>query len=208
MESGNAEAGPSTVHEIRITNHGKIASWVSFALQHLQKYEDRPLVLHTLPAAKGKLPARAGAASAEEPPSKSPRAMAGKLPPSMATIPRLVSVVEIIKREYLKTIDPTLAEAGCLSGLHQYNEIGDVEDGGYVERGEDEEARMESLARALQGKNHLKQKKIAFMRVTLSRKEIPALVRNGATYQPPSVRKLSKSARARLKKKGRVYHSG
>ncbi len=32
----NAEAGPSTPHEMRITNHGKITSWVTFALDHLQ----------------------------------------------------------------------------------------------------------------------------------------------------------------------------
>ena len=73
---------------------------------------------------------------------------------SMATIPRLVSVVEIIKREYLKTLDATLAGAGLLSGLHQYNEITSLEAEGLVTAAEDEEqGRLEAVARALQGKN-------------------------------------------------------
>ncbi|KAI0353808.1 hypothetical protein OH77DRAFT_1360056, partial [Trametes cingulata] len=199
------QAGPSTRHEVRITNHGKIANWVSFALDHLQKYEDRPLVLHTLPAAKGKAHAAEEQTSTEDRPAPA-RTNAERRPerlhPSLATIPRLVSVVEIIKREYLKTLDPGLAEAGNLSGLHQYNEVGDLADAGYIEQTEDEEqARLESLALALQGRKHLKQKKIAFMRVTLCRREIPQLIAKGATYQPPALRKLSKSARARLKKK-------
>lgn len=32
----STEAGPSTAHEIRITNHGKIKNWVTVALEHLQ----------------------------------------------------------------------------------------------------------------------------------------------------------------------------
>ncbi|KAH9902515.1 hypothetical protein C8Q73DRAFT_670726 [Cubamyces lactineus] len=204
----NAEAGSSTAHEIRITNHGKMTNWVTFALEHFKKYEERPLVLHTLPAAKGKSPetrAEDTNADVDGASSAGPKAKAKKtegLHPSMATIPRLVSVVEIIKREYLKTLDPGLAERGSLSGLHQYNEIGDIMEAGYVEREVDaEEERLESLAQALQGRNHVRQNKIAFMRVTLCRKAIPELIGRGATYQEPAVRKLSKSARARLKKK-------
>ncbi|KAI0667804.1 hypothetical protein C8Q78DRAFT_1049729 [Trametes maxima] len=202
----NAEAGPSTAHEIRITNHGKIANWVTFALDHLQRYEDRPLVLHTLPANKGKAPAVteevAPDAPAPEPAEAQKRAKGGGLHPSMATIPRLVSVVEIIKREYLKTLDPALAEAGSLSGLHQYNEIGDLESAGYIDRtGDEEQERLAALALALQGRNHAKEKKTAYMRVTLCRGKLPELIGRGATYQPPAVRRLSKSARARVKHK-------
>ena len=168
-------------HEIRITSHGKIKNWVSFALDHFQvriltctcyacayregiaqKYEDRPLILHTLPTRKGKEPAteeqveEAGAVTdlgpAVVPAGKDGKQ--GRLHTSMSTIPRLVSVVEIIKREYLKTLDPALAEAGTLSGLHQYNELGDLEDEGFVEKsGNEEKDRLESLARALQGRN-------------------------------------------------------
>ena len=38
--------------------------------------------------------------------------------------------------------------------MHQYNEFGDLEDEGIVEKsGNEEEDRLESLARALQGRN-------------------------------------------------------
>ena len=120
------------------------------------------MILHTLPTRKGKEPATEE--QVEEPgavtdlgPAVVPAGKDGKqgrLHTSMSTIPRLVSVVEIIKREYLKTLDPALAEAGTLSGLHQYNELGDLEDEGFVEKsGNEEEDRLESLARALQGRN-------------------------------------------------------
>ncbi|KAM5544610.1 hypothetical protein V8D89_001508 [Ganoderma adspersum] len=219
MSATNGDGHPSAAHEIRITSHGKIKNWVTFALDHFQKYEDRPLVLHTLPASKGKGPAPddesetqhggpAHPAESEHSHSAENGAKANRLHPSMATIPRLVSVVEIIKREYLKTLDPALAQAGSLSGLHQYNEMGDLEEQGLVEgTGNEEQVRLESLAHALQGRNHLKQKKTAFMRVSLCRKEAPELVRNGVTYQKPAVRKLSKSTRARLKKKLSKAHS-
>lgn len=124
-----------------------------------QKYEDRPLVLHTLPASKGKAPAAGGDTDTPQDttalgaPAAEKKAKTG-LHPSMATIPRLVSVVEIIKREYLKTLDPARAEAGLLSGLHQYNELGDLGEAGHGESSADaEEDRLESLARALQGRN-------------------------------------------------------
>lgn len=276
MSATNGDGDPSVAHEIRITSHGKIKNWVSFALDHFQvriltctcyacayregiaqKYEDRPLVLHTLPPSKDKRPAPGDESETQHgrpphPPeseradSSEKEAKAARLHPSMATIPRLVSVVEIIKREYLKTLDPALAQAGSLSGLHQYNEMGDLEEHGLVEgTGNEEQDRLESLAHALQGRNQcvcprscfirvyliflarrsLKQKKTAFMRVSLCRKEAPELVRKGVTcvclgagaaapltdlcrrYQRPTVRKLSKSTRARLRKKLKRVHS-
>ena len=50
--------------------------------------------------------------------------------PSTSTVSRLISVVEIIKREYLKTLETT--HSTRLHGLHQYNEIGTLEDLGLV----------------------------------------------------------------------------
>jgi len=68
------------------------------------------------------------------------------------TVPRLISVVEIIKREYLKTLETK--HSSKLSGLHQYNEIGCLEDLGLDEgmdtRGENGKI---TLAMALEGKN-------------------------------------------------------
>lgn len=78
-----------------------------------------------------------------------------KMHPSLALIPRLVSVVEIIKREYVKMLDPALAEKGTVSGLHQYNELGELSVS-TADAGEDEDdaekERLENLATMLQGK--------------------------------------------------------
>jgi hypothetical protein len=50
--------------------------------------------------------------------------------PSTSMVSRLISVVEIIKREYLKMLETT--HSTRLHGLHQYNEIGTLEDLGVV----------------------------------------------------------------------------
>jgi hypothetical protein len=54
--------------------------------------------------------------------------------------------VEIIKREYLKTLD---VSSGQLTGLHQYNELLWEERGGIPIEGED---RASGITRALEGK--------------------------------------------------------
>ncbi|KAH9933668.1 uncharacterized protein BXZ73DRAFT_46171 [Epithele typhae] len=202
MATAEPEAGPSTSHELRITSHGKITQWVAFALEHFKAHEDRPLVLHTLPIQRDREPQQMAEGDVQGETEGGKKEKTERLHPAMATIPRLVSVTEIIKREYLKTLDVKQAEGGVFSGLHQYNEIGSLEDAGLDERaGDEEQERMASLARALQGRNHLKMKKTAFMRVTLSRTELPGLVLRGATHQPPGTRKLSRSTRARLRKR-------
>lgn len=75
-------------------------------------------------------------------------------------IPRLVSVVEIVKREYLKMLDSALAEKGTLSGLHQYNELGELDvpslsslDNGEGGEMDAERGRLNNLSVMLQGKN-------------------------------------------------------
>ena len=76
------------------------------------------------------------------------------MPNSLAIVPRLISVVEIIKREYLKQLDAIHQEHGKLAGLYQYNEIGclaDPEPEG--EEADREAARVSALTNALQGKN-------------------------------------------------------
>jgi hypothetical protein len=69
------------------------------------------------------------------------------LSPSTTTIPRLITVAEIIKREYLIAMDAKRMSG--LEGLYQYNEIGCVENGVEDEAGED---RLTMLAEALEGK--------------------------------------------------------
>lgn len=85
--------------------------------QIIQKNEDQPLVLHTLPLVKEVEP------STEAP---APPNIPGKSGSSSATIPRLVSVAEIIKREHLKRLQAK--KSPVLHGVHQYNEIGCLED--------------------------------------------------------------------------------
>ncbi|GJE92376.1 hypothetical protein PsYK624_085300 [Phanerochaete sordida] len=186
-------------HEVRITSHGKMNAWVDFALKFFEENPDKPLTLHTLPP-----PPRVpqGVPDAPVPAPAEKEKEKEKLHPSMALIPRLISVVEIIKREYVKLLDPVLAERGQLAGLYQYNELGELDLAHAAHAGEDaEEARRRELAAMLQGKNHLKIKKVAYMKVTLSRKELSHTLRKTQTYQRPAVRKLSKSARSRAKKR-------
>jgi len=155
-----------------------------------------PLSLHTLPATKTDANEPAGAAQMPNSEAKEKG-----ISMSTSTIPRLISVVEIIKREYLNASDMTV-----LSGLHQYNEIGHLEqrEANDAENGN----RSQSLAMALEGKNYPKEKKSAYMRITLSKNMLPHLITQGATYQLPSVRKLSKSAKARGRKRQRRMKEG
>ena len=66
--------------------------------------------------------------------------------PSTSTVSRLISVVEIIKREYLKTLETT--HSTRLHGLHQYNEIGTLEDLGLVVESGDQTADAKELETA------------------------------------------------------------
>ena len=86
--------------------------------------------------------------------------------PSTSTVSRLISVVEIIKREFLKTLETTRSTR--LHGLHQYNEIGTLEDLGLVvassnqtlaadakKLGSAEVERSRNIIEAISGKNLL-----------------------------------------------------
>ncbi|TFY53647.1 hypothetical protein EVJ58_g9338 [Rhodofomes roseus] len=196
---------PDTALHIRVTNHGKIQTCVQFALASLEEHPDRPVTFHTMPAAKGKAVDRSETNNSVAPTKDQPGgsgAAVSKRPhnhTSMTTIPRLISVVEIVKREHLKTLDPALSQAGKLSGLHQYNEIGELEPEEPEDALSPEEERQRAITLALSSKRQ--QHKVAYMKVTLSRKELPDLVPTGATYQQPEIRALSKSARTRLKRK-------
>jgi hypothetical protein len=106
-----------------------------------QTNADKPLVLHTLPATPS------GSESAELVVSE-----AKKLSSATACIPRLISVVEIIKREYLKKLHST--SASHLPGLHQYNKIGILEDSDASRAPDpDTEDDTTALEMALMGKN-------------------------------------------------------
>ncbi|KAI3615549.1 hypothetical protein WG66_011756 [Moniliophthora roreri] len=187
------ESDPKSA-SIRITNGGKIKSWVTYALEYLENEENNSnhLILHTLPAASK---SQTNSTSAENATTK-------HLGNATSAIPRLVTVVEIIKREYIKLLEQK--HSSRLTGLHQYNEFGSLEELGMCTSDanvNEEDQRAERLKMALEGKNYPKQKQTPYMKITLSHMELPELVEKGATYQSPLKRKLSKSARARAKKR-------
>ncbi|KAI0059194.1 hypothetical protein BV25DRAFT_1809363 [Artomyces pyxidatus] len=186
--TGNDAGAQQTfeAHEIRITSHGKIQAWVDFALQFFEANEEKALVFHTLPF-KGK------AAGDEKKTGISP---------STTTIPRLISVVEIVKREYLKMLDAKSMAA--LVGLYQYNELGCLEDLGDADddTADSMEARASMLTAALGGSKNVKVTRSPYMKVTLCRKELPGLAEKGATcVQPAAKRTLTKSSKGRLRKR-------
>lgn len=204
--------------EVRITTQGKIRNFVEHALDFFevgsmfrvedrshrtirseQKNPDSHLILHTLPHTNpAALPQEDPSTAQDAPEAKT----TDRLPPSLTTIPRLISVAEIIKREYLKKLDPANSEQGSLLGLHQYNEIGNIDVPGPStdDAPSQEEARRNAIVLALQGKNQyvsrliymppplficepirLRQRRIGYMKITLSRNEIPALSSRGTT---------------------------
>lgn len=126
----------------------------------VQKHDTRPLVIHTLPPPRKDEPKpTTNAAGAQPEGATDPFPTQGReqsrLSTATTTIPRLISVVEIIKREYIKNLE--LKHSTKILGLHQYNEIGALEDIGLGDPETtpegNEESRSASIAMALDGKN-------------------------------------------------------
>ncbi|KAJ8589486.1 hypothetical protein M405DRAFT_791617, partial [Rhizopogon salebrosus TDB-379] len=151
---------------ILVTRQGKIRHWVKHGLDFFENNPDKPLTLQT--------------AAADV---------------AQSTIPRLISVVEIIKREYLKILD---VSSGQLTGLHQYNELLWEERSGIPIEGED---RASGITRALEGKKYPKVSLAPSMKITLCRKALAGMhEKKDVTYQTPQTRRLSKTAKARKRK--------
>lgn len=70
---------------------------------------------------------------------------------STQIIPRLISVVEIIKREYFKSKEPGLQN----TGLYQYNYLGFLEESKDMSNSKisDEDVRQKDIAAVLEGQN-------------------------------------------------------
>lgn len=199
--SVDSERGP---HLLRVTDHHKIRNLVRFALDFLVTHAGRPLVLHTMPNSPGLI-----VTEREQEESKT-RTAREKCTTSVA---RLISVVEIIKREFPKALMSHVSEAPAEVGggatlssdsfnLHQYNEVGCKEDLFPSTEEESQEERAERIRMLLEGKNHPKIKRTPYMKITLSREPVPALADGGiATYQAPVPFKFSKAQKARAKKR-------
>ncbi|KAH9476027.1 hypothetical protein JR316_0011596 [Psilocybe cubensis] len=165
---------------IRITGHGKMKQWVANSLAFLESSdENKLLIFHTLPSELDPLMSL-GEESGKQVTHKAAST-------STDLIPRLISVVEIIKREYVKNLESK--HTIRMTGLHQYNEMGSLQalgvrvtpaEGAFEETAE--VTRSRTIIQALEGKNHPRQSRTPFMRVTLSLTELPELIENGATY--------------------------
>ena len=108
---------------------------------------------------------------------------------SSATIPRLITVVEIVKREHLGRLKAR--RSSSLAGVYQYNEVGALQDL------PSSRAPSPDVTDLLSGSKFVvpsafakgwtnrvcsvRIKKTVFMKVTLSRKKLQHLVDRGAT---------------------------
>lgn len=218
MASPSSSSDP---FELRITNHGKIRNFVSFALNFIKENPSRPLVLHTLPRrdeengrndmsiGDGHLDSNVVEKQTSDNDSEYP-VRKRKLHASTSTIPKLITVVEITKREYIKWVRERKKSGGSeavqpnvlCSGLHQYNQLETLQDLELLPS--DKQEQESNLTRVLSGRNYPKQDRTPHLRITLSVSALPALEElHGATHQSPSVVVKSKSARSRERRKQR-----
>jgi len=160
-------------HLQRITTSRKITSSVSQALLHLKDPANEPLLLHTFTPDHYVLTKKRK--RDESDPSQAEKE--GRKISDL--IPRLISVVEIVKRE-CKTV-------------HQYNQMGCLEweeDGGE----EDEEAKKKKEEKivldVVNGRKRPRKNHTPYLKVWLSMKRIDELEgRDDVTYQPPATKK-------------------
>ncbi|TFK47755.1 hypothetical protein OE88DRAFT_1665371 [Heliocybe sulcata] len=146
-ETPQAGSREKDAYEIRITPGGKIQGWVANALEFLEKNKNKPLVLHTLPGKQNKTPEMDGQ-NVRDTTTRTTETRKQGLSPSTSAVPRLISVVEIIKREFIK-LDGSPEDRT----LHQYNQIGCLEQTDTVIDETGDEARRDALLKALEGKN-------------------------------------------------------
>ncbi|TYJ53442.1 hypothetical protein B9479_005939 [Cryptococcus floricola] len=199
------------VHKIRVTSAGKGGNYAQFGLQWMLDVPDVPIVYHTLPPPPSTSSSSKGPGSSSSKPT--PKANNGLLPVT-TTIPKLVTVVERVKREYIesllsgrgKKVDKkgkgkgkgTKKEEGeekevTGRGLWQYTETGNWTPEPVIGEGEDQEA---ALRRVLGGASRPKMKHHPYMSITLSTKPLPEL----ETIVPAQV-VYAKSKKVRGKKK-------
>ncbi|KAI5831649.1 hypothetical protein K523DRAFT_300019 [Schizophyllum commune Tattone D] len=121
---------------------------------------------------------------------------------STVAMSRLISVAEIVKREYLTELDKK--KSTRLDGLHQYNFIGYTDGALSSDKGkgkEKEVSRPEAILDALSGSKYIVQRQLPWMSITLS---IEPLTGQAGSYQQPLPRNLTKSAKTRAKKRARA----
>ncbi|WWC70398.1 uncharacterized protein I206_104348 [Kwoniella pini CBS 10737] len=89
-------------YRMRITSGGSISSYVEFAIRFLNDNPHTPLILHTLPLDSSKTNTNTSINSETE--SSSTNLKFNNFLSCTTNIPRLISVIEIIKRNYINQI--------------------------------------------------------------------------------------------------------
>jgi hypothetical protein len=121
----------------------------------IKDYPGSQLTLHTLPApSKATKPGQALPITAQEDEGNRPTTRRRLASPT-DDLPRLISVVEIIKREFQRLVLNRKAGLGNPPGtlLHQYNVLACLEDDQPPPKGSEEGLSSEGLFLALEGKN-------------------------------------------------------
>ncbi|WVR07216.1 hypothetical protein IAU60_004257 [Kwoniella sp. DSM 27419] len=182
---------------MRIASGGSIQAYVDFALGHLRENPRIPLVLHTLPpepgpSAKGK--GKEKAKSNHDSDTTATQARANAFQPCTLAVPRLVTVVEIIKRTYLAEVrtsrntrvghggDDKAADnpgqGAARKGIWQY-----TESGLHMPRATDEEPELNGLARVLGGKTRPQMLHHPYLQITLSTYPLGLEINRNTTVQ-------------------------
>ncbi|KAJ9094074.1 hypothetical protein QFC21_006175 [Naganishia friedmannii] len=139
---------PTAPVSIRITPSGKLYTYVRHALDSLTDHPDQQVEIHTRLSVNTTLPPiKVVSTSATSTFTSNTTVTHSGLLPCTTTIPRLITVLEIIKREYLRL------HAGKGKGLWQYNKLGNYS-GKEVEAWEEQQRgrRVSSLPIRAKGK--------------------------------------------------------
>ncbi|KAG0666935.1 hypothetical protein C6P46_003645 [Rhodotorula mucilaginosa] len=108
---------------LRVASHTDMTAAVKFSLENLATASKRPLVLHTLPPPPP--PPPSSSSSPEPEPSTSAAQISSKqVETAVDAIPKLVSILEIIKREFPSCSGTSGgAKPNDLPPLHQYTRL-------------------------------------------------------------------------------------
>ncbi|WWD17481.1 hypothetical protein CI109_101922 [Kwoniella shandongensis] len=163
-------------HRMRITSGGSMSAYVQFGLRYLRENPKTPLVLHTLPPPSPSpqaQPKSDKSQSESSGPSK-PRSLTTLLP-CTTTAPRLIAIVELIKREYIAQIRKDLQRTdpegkgkgkGKGKGIWQYTECGNHVPP--LQEHQEEVETMGDLTRVLGGRTKPKMTHSPYLQITLS----------------------------------------
>ncbi|GAA5985430.1 hypothetical protein JCM10908_006971 [Rhodotorula pacifica] len=110
---------------LRVASHTDMTAAVQFSLEKLASTSNRPIVLHTLPPPSS--PSEPSTSSAST--SKAPPISQKQVDSAVDALPKLVSILEIIKREFPACSTSTSTSAGEIGKpskqgrLHQYTRL-------------------------------------------------------------------------------------